>query len=236
MKWRSAIDLSTSTRGSGQTRVLSLLSTKGFLSVLLAFVIAPCVATADDETFEAKPSLMWLSSNTQVSVFGINTAYDSFVGNGEFGIDNWSVSANLLTNQDNDVFGLPQNSEYFNLDVKRRFGNKDKSNLQLGLGWQKLNIESQLEASGPKLSLSGQLNILSSIQLFGSTAYFPSLEDELRSNDATAFEFEAGVLYQPLPSLSVKAGYRIFSLDVENSDIEELGSSSGFLLGTDWSW
>ena len=72
--------------------------------------------------------------------------------------------------------------------------------------------------------------------MFGSTAYFPSLEDQLQSNDATAFEFEAGVLYQPLPSLSVKAGYRIFSLDIEDSNIEELGSSSGFLLGTDWSW
>lgn len=244
MKWRSAIDLSTSNRGSGQTRALGFLPTKfpkniskkTLLSVLFAFVIIPSVATADDELFEAKPALMWLSNSTQISVFDTNTAYDSFVGKGEFGIDNWSISANLLQNQDNDVFGLPENSEFFNLDVKRRFGKKNKSNLELGLGWQKLNIESQLEASGPKLSLTGQLNILSSIQLFGSTAYYPSLEDNLQSNDATAFEFEAGVLYQPLPSLSLKAGYRIFSLDLENSDIEELGSSSGFLLGTDWSW
>ena len=124
MKWCSAIDLSTS-RNSGQVRVSGLVSAKGFLSVLFAFAIAPSIATADDELFEAKPSLMWLSNNTQISVFDTNTAYDSFVGNGEFGIDNWSVSANLLQNEDNDVFGLPENSEYFNLDVKRRFGGKD---------------------------------------------------------------------------------------------------------------
>lgn len=202
---------------------------------LLAGSLLSSSAFADDETFEVRPSLMWLSSETNVSVFD-NSSYDSFLGSGEFWKDNWGVTANLLQNQNDDVFGMPADSEYFNLDVKRRFGNHDKSNVELGLGWQELNIDSQLEASGPKVSLAGRLNLYSSIQLYGTTSYFPELIDELQDNDATAYEVEAGVLYQPLPSLSLKAGYRHFALDLEDPVIEDLGSSSGFLLGTDLSW
>jgi len=193
-------------------------------------------AMADDENFESRPNLMWLSSDTSVSVFG-DSEYDSFLGKGEFWTNNWGVTANLLQNTDNDVFGLPKDSEYFNLDIKRRFGDTDTYNFELGLGWQELSIDSQFEASGPKVSLTGRMSIFDSLQIYGLTSYFPELEDDLQNNDATAYEFEAGLLYQPLPSISLKAGYRHFSLDLENDPIlEELGSSTGFLLGTDWNW
>ena len=178
---------------------------------------------------------MWLSDDVNVAAFD-DTGYESFLGKGEVWNKNWGVSAKLLQNDNNDVFGLPQDSEYFNLDVKRRFGGQDASNFELGLGWQELNIESQLEASGPKVSLSGRLNLFSSFQVYGLTSYFPELEDDLKNNDATAYEIEAGLLYKPLPSLSLKAGYRVFNLDLEDPKIKELGSSSGFLLGTDLSW
>lgn len=201
---------------------------------VLVVTLLASVARADD-VLEIRPNLMWLSGDVNVAVFG-DSEYNSFLGKGELWSDNWGLTANLLQNDNDDVFGLPKDSEYFNLDVKRRFGSLDNSNFELGLGWQQLNIESQLEASGPKLSLSGRLNLKSSVQLYGTTSYFPELEDGLQNNDATAYELEAGVLYQPFPSVSLKAGYRYFSLDLEDPEIEELGSSSGFLLGTNWSW
>lgn len=204
-------------------------------AALLSLLGVASTAFADDDNFEVRPSLMWLSSETNVSVFG-DANYESFLGSGEYWKDNWGVSANLLQNNEDDVFGLPEDSEYFNLDVKRRFGSRDKSNVELGLGWQELNIDSQLEASGPRLSLGGELNILSSIKLYGTTSYFPELDDRSQGNSASAYEVEAGVLYQPLPSLSLRAGYRKFDLDLEDPEIEKLGSSSGFLLGTDLSW
>lgn len=207
-----------------------------FTATLISSPLLPSIATADDELLNIKPNLMWLSDDVNVSVFG-NEHYDSFLGKSEIWTDNWGVSAKLLQNDENDVFGLPADSQYFNLDVKRRvLGSKDKSNLELGLGWQELDIASQLDASGPKVSLSGRFNVLDSLQLYGVTSYFPELEDDVQNSDLTAFEFEAGLSYKPLPSLSFKAGYRIFSLDLENPVIESLGSSSGFLLGTDLSW
>lgn len=206
------------------------------LSGLLLTALGGVALAEDQDPLAPKPSLMWLSDDVNVSVFGTGE-YDSFLGKSEFWTENWGVSAKLLQNDEDDVFGLPKDSQYFNLDVKRRlFGDQDKSNLELGLGWQELDIDSQLEASGPKVSVSGRYNIFDSFQVYGLTSYFPDLVDQLNEGDATGYEFEAGLLYKPLPSLSLKAGYRVFSLDLEDPVIEELGSSSGFLLGTDLSW
>lgn len=208
-------------------------------AAMLLVLFAPPVFAQDyfsrDEALDSKPSLMWLSGDVNVSVFD-NSEYDSFLGKGELWADNWGVSASLMQNDQDDVFGLPEDSEYFNFDVKRRFGSHDKSNIELGLGWQELNIDSQLEASGPRFSLSGRLNLFPSIQIYGLTSYFPELEDDVLKGDVTGYEFEAGLLFQPFPSVSLKAGYRQFELDLEDPEIEKLGSSSGFLLGTDWSW
>ena len=187
------------------------------------------------DAIDIKPSLMWMSGDLAVRGFD-QSQYDSFLGEGEIWSKNWGLSARLLQNDDSDVFGLPENSEYLNLDLKRRFGSQDKSNFELGLGWQELNINEQLDASGPKVSLSGRFNVRKSIQVYGQTAYFPELDNHLGDDDGTAFEFEAGLLYQPIPNVSLKAGYRIFELDMESAETNELGSSSSFLLGTDFSF
>lgn len=211
---------------------IKALVCSGLAMVALLMVVN---AHADDEVSQLKPSLMWLSDDVNVSAFD-DSQYESFLGKGEYWGDKWGITAKLLQNDNDDVFGYPEDSKFFNLDVKRRFGSRDKSNFELGLGWQEFDIESYLEASGPRLSLSGRLNLFSSFQLYGLTSYFPELEDEIQNNNATAYEVEAGFLYSPIPSISLKAGYRHFSLDLDDSYIDEIGSSSGFLLGTDWSW
>lgn len=203
---------------------------------LFAGLIFASVAFAQEEQSDYKPNLMWLSGDVNVSVFG-DGQYDSFIGKSEIWTKNWGVSTKLLQNDNDEVFGLPADSQFFNFDVKRRvLGTQSKSNVQLGLGWQELDIDSQLDASGPKLSLSGRYNFFKSFQVYGETAYFPELDDAIQNSDLTAFEFEAGLLYQPLPSWSFKAGYRVFSLDLDDAELEELGSTSGFLLGSDLSW
>ena len=226
--------------------VLAVKSDRAFFSVMRGVLLFTCSAfllagqvqadeLLDPIQLDNKPSLMWLSTDVNVSSF-TSSNYDSFLGSGELWANNWGVSASLLQNDSDDVFGLPRDSEYLNLDVKRRFGGLESSNFQLGLGWRELNIDEQFEASGPKLSLSGRLNIIHNFKVYGATAYFPELDDELSNSDATAYEFEAGLLYQPIPSISFKAGYRIFELDLADPIIEDIGSSSGFLFGTDVSW
>jgi hypothetical protein len=226
------------TRVQEGTRSLFLHSCYFFTALVIAicFINGAAHAQAEDDPLAAKPNLMWLSDDVNVSVFG-DGQYDSFIGKSEIWTKNWGVSAKFLQNHNDDVFGLPKDSSYFNFDVKHRvFGSEDKSNLELGLGWQEMSIDSQFDASGPKVSLSGRYNVRNSVQVYGLTSYFPELEDELRDGGVSGYEIEAGLLYKPLPSWSLKAGYRVFSLDLEDPIIEELGSSSGFLLGTDLSW
>lgn len=221
---------------SSLASIFEALAVFGALAVSLFFFSTSVSAQAEEDPLSPKPNLMWLSDDVNVSVFG-DGQYDSFLGKSEIWTNNWGVSAKLLQNDNQDVFGLPKDSKYFNFDVKHRlFGSRDKSSLELGLGWQEFDIDSQIDASGPKVSVNGRYNVLSSFQVYGLTSYFPELEDDAQNTDATGYEIEAGLLYRPLPSWSLKAGYRVFSLDIEDPIVEELGSSSGFLLGTDLSW
>ena len=229
----------TMPRGELSARLQKLARALSVFSVLLIsvfFVGSTASAQIEEDPLSPKPNLMWLSDDVNVSVFG-DGEYDSFLGKSEIWTNNWGVSAKLLQNDNQDVFGLPKDSTYFNFDVKHRLlGSQNKSNLELGLGWQELDIDSQLDVSGPKVSVNGRYDVLSGFQVYGLTSYFPELEDDIKSTDATGYEIEAGLLYKPLPSWSLKAGYRVFSLDIADPIIEELGSSSGFLLGTDLSW
>ncbi len=229
----------TMPRGELSARLQKLARALCVFSVLLIsvfFVGSTASAQIEEDPLSPKPNLMWLSDDVNVSVFG-DGEYDSFLGKSEIWTNNWGVSAKLLQNDNQDVFGLPKDSTYFNFDVKHRLlGSQNKSNLELGLGWQELDIDSQLDVSGPKVSVNGRYDVLSGFQVYGLTSYFPELEDDIKSTDATGYEIEAGLLYKPLPSWSLKAGYRVFSLDIADPIIEELGSSSGFLLGTDLSW
>lgn len=215
-----------------QTRK-ALVNTIGVVGL---FLLVFANAHAQDDLLLSKPSLMWLSDDVSLSAFDQASEYQSFLGKSEAWSDKWGVSASLLQNNDDDVFGLPKDSEYINLDVKRRFGSHEKRSLDIGLGWQELNVQSQIEASGPKLSLEGKVSLFDDFQVYGTTAWLPDLDDNLNESNASAYELEAGVLFQPLPSVSLRAGYRHFSLDTDDDLIEQLGSSSGFLLGTDLSW
>jgi len=192
-------------------------------------------ADNEDSPFVVKPTILWLSDEVNLSVLD-DYQYNSFLGSGEVWSKKWGLSTQLLENDANDIFGLPSDSHYFNLDVKRRFGNKEKSNLELGIGWQELSIDSQLDASGPRVSLAGRVQFLKSFKVYGSTSYFPELDDSLNDVNATAYELEAGFLYSPIPSFSLKAGYRVFNLDIDATDIQGVGSTTGFLLGSDLSW
>lgn len=169
-------------------------------------------------------------------VFGGSNFDTNFAGSGEIWINKWGISTQLFENKSSALFGLPTNSEYFNLDIKRLFGNKDQSNFELGLGWQELSIDSQFDASGPRISFGGNLKLLKSFKIYGSTSYFPDLDDSINNNNTTAYEFEAGLLYSPLPSLSLNAGYRAFDPELKDPKIESLNPSAGFLIGSDWSW
>ena len=207
---------------------------KGLLPVcVILSLLFSITSLAKDLVLDYQPELNSFNGQSSLTVFDRT---DSFLGSSEIWLNQWGVSGTLFENKSSDVFGLPSDSQYFNVNIKRRFGSKNRSNLELGLGWQELNIESELDASGPRVSLEGHVKILPSFEFYGSTSYFPELDDSINDSTATAYELEAGLLYSPLPSLSLKAGYRVFNLDLDEPNIRQIDSSAGFLLGSDWRW
>lgn len=221
-------------KGLGLSR---LTMGRALMVCCLSWLALVHTASADDTVFDYQPNLMWLSSDLSVPAFDRSNSYDSsFLGSGEIWSKNWGLSTQLLEN-DNQVFGLPDDSSILSFDVKRRFSVRDNSLIEVGLGWQEFNIESLLESSGPRISLGGSFEFGNAFTVYGSTAWYPDVEDDFRPKQSgQAYELEAGVLYKPLPSLSLKAGYRQFSLDSSDRLLDELGSNSGFLLGSDLSW
>ena len=225
-------------RNRGQKRNISKSKLVLFVTVSLVFMFSSHVRAADEESLlTIKPNILWLSNDINLSVPD-NIAYDSFLGSGEVWYKKWGVSTELIENDQSNIFSLPADSEYFNVDVKRKFGQNNNFNFEVGLGWQEFSIDSQLDASGPRLSLEGNYKLFKSFQLYGSTAYLPDLDDSISDNSASAFQIEAGLLYSPRSALSLRAGYRVFELDLGlgDSGIEDLGSTSGFLFGSDLSW
>jgi hypothetical protein len=234
---------STTNRLTHTERVIKKASQKCWWVrfALSSFAIASSLvfspSHAQDELFDYKPNLMWVSDSLNVPSFDQDASYDSsFLGSGEIWSKNWGLSTQFLENE-NQVFGLPEDSSIFNIDVKRRFAVRDNSQIEVGLGWQEFNIDSLLETKGARISLGGSMDFGSAFTVYGSTAWYPDIEEDFSKGESgSAVELEAGLLYQPFPSLSLKAGYRQFSLDSKSDSIDEIGSSSGFLLGSDLSW
>jgi len=219
----------------GQRYITKRNKCKSFVIIALACLFSFHVNAADDDILKIKPNLLWLSNDVNLPALDENE-YDSFLSSGEIWYKKWGVSSQLIENDAGDIFAHPADSEYFNFDVKRRFGKADSSNFEFGFGWQELSIDSQLDVSGPRVSLAGNYKVFKSFQLYGASAYLPELNDSISDGTASAYEIEAGLLYTPGPFLSLKAGYRVFNLDFDEPIGDPLGSSSGFLLGSDWSW
>lgn len=213
---------------------------KHILGTLIIFFSA---SVAAEDPFASKPNILWWSDDFSLTAQDSSNQYDSFISQTDVWNNDWGFSGKLLQNDD-DLFGIPDNSAYLNIDVKRRFLGNSNNFLAVGLGWQDIDIESRdadsrLEVSGPKLSLEGQFNLFRSMKLYGQTAWFPEMDSTYQEEPASGYEFEAGVMVSPLPALSLKAGFRHFELkydtDTDNSS-DSIGSTSGFLLGSDFSW
>ena len=153
-------------RNRGQKRNISKSKLILFVTVSLVFMFSGHARAADEESpLTIKPNILWLSNDINLSVPD-NTAYDSFLGSGEVWYKKWGVSTELIENDQSNIFSLPADSEYFNVDVKRKFGQNNNFNFELGLGWQEFSIDSQLDASGPRLSLEGNYKLFKSFQLY----------------------------------------------------------------------
>lgn len=128
-------------------------------------------------------------------------------------------------------------SEHLSIDFKRRFLTPtDNGFLSLGAGWQSIDLDSGESSSGLRLTAEGRFGLGGVVSLYGQTSWWPELDDLGTHSNLEGQEFEAGLIYDPAPSLSLKLGFRRFRLGYEQGGIPGSAESEGVILGAGFKW
>lgn len=148
----------------------------------------------------------------------------------------WGVRGGLSLSDIDD--SQLEDRHRFNFDVKRRLiSPTDNTFIAAGLGWENLRLENGENSQGVRLSLEGRLGLGGFATLYGESILLPNLDDADGYRDLSATEFEAGVVFDPLPFVSIRAGYRQFELDYNlSSGRSGESSSQGIIIGTGIHW
>ena len=125
----------------------------------------------------------------------------------------------------------------YNVDVKRRlFSATDNTFFAAGMGWERLRLDNGQSSQGIRLSLEGHIGVAGIARVYGESIWLPSLEDADGYEDLSGMEFETGVVFDPLPFISIRAGYRRLKLDYSFAGSDADNTSQGILIGTGIHW
>ena len=202
------------------------------LPICFFFTNAQALGPIDGEV-----GLYWWQNDFDADISEGEIDAGALGGRGELWFDQkWGVSAQLYRS-DLEEDNL-DDAEYLNIDFKRRiFSLTDNSFLALGLGYQDVNIDND-SSNGARILVEGRVGLGGVVYLYGQTAWFPELEDFSNRSNVDGTEFEAGLSFDPLPFLSVRAGYRKFKIDYTNelNNDDESAKSTGFVIGAGLHW
>lgn len=155
---------------------------------------------------------------------------------GESWWDNkWGIQGGIdLTDIDAPQFDDPKRVSF---DIKRRlFSPTDNTFLAAGLGWESLGLENGETSEGIRLSLEGRMGLAGVATLYGESVWMPKFDSVKGLDDISGLEFETGVVFNPFPFLSIRAGYRRFKLDYNLSGGSGNTTSQGLVIGTGIHW
>ncbi|HED14729.1 MAG TPA: hypothetical protein ENI62_13930 [Gammaproteobacteria bacterium] len=179
---------------------------------------------------------IWWANSFQANNAAGNYSAGGYGIRGNLWLDNrWGLNGTMLQSDLNGI-GLDSNNHY-SFDIQRRiFSLSDNSYIALGLGWEQLNLANDSSA-GSRLQISGRISLLGIAYLYGRSTWLPQLSDFAGYQDVSGTEHEAGISITPFPFLSLRAGYRRFSLDFTNATgLGDSTESNGFILGAGFHW
>jgi len=203
-----------------------------FLPFFIVFTNAHALGPIDGEA-----GLYWWANEFEADISDGEIDAGALGGRGELWLDQtWGLSGQLYRS-DLEEDNL-DDAEYLNIDFKRRvFSLTDNTYLALGLGWQDVDINNE-DSKGARILVEGRVGLGGVVYLYGQTAWLPELDDFNNRSDVDGTEFEAGLSFDPLPFVSVRAGYRKFKIDYTNdlNDNDESAKSTGFVIGAGFHW
>lgn len=149
--------------------------------------------------------------------------------------DSWGLKG-AYYNSDIEQGSL-QNEGRFSLDLKRRLiSPTDNTFLAAGIGWENIQLATGGNSNGLRLSLDGRVGLLGMVSFYGQAAWMPALSDADSFSELSGTEFETGLVLDPLPFLSIRAGFRQFDLDYNSGLGNGSSRTNGLILGTGFHW
>ena len=221
-----------------------------FGALCLAMTALPAAAAGPvDGEFGA---VYWLSDYDGSGV----TALSSDSGSPAFRaslwlFDKYGVKAGVYRSDLDDV-GAIEASSYTSIDVMWRPLSPTSNNyIAVGLGWQEMDLNAiglEGDTSGARVSAEGRVGLGRLFYAYGEGAYMPDLDDANATTvgfgqfeDLSGYEYEAGISWKVAPFINVRAGYRVHSVDFNQTGLDPLlgfgsqfdgtAESSGFLMG-----
>ncbi|MFT5259993.1 MAG: hypothetical protein ACI9J2_001803 [Saprospiraceae bacterium] len=147
----------------------------------------------------------------------------------------WGIQGGISLSDSSS--GQFEDQQRFNFNLNRYlFSPTDNTYISAGLGWENIQLKSGDSTNGLRLSLRGQIGFIGLASLYGQSTWLPTLGDTNDFSNISGTEFETGIVFEPLPFISLKAGYRRFKLDYDFSGSTGGTTSSGFILGTGIHW
>lgn len=154
----------------------------------------------------------------------------------EFWMHRWGVSGEYYGPETEEELGS-SDLRYTALDVKYKVVPATRNTfLALGVGYEDIDLDA-VDTSGFRLVADGRIGFLGMAYAYGKYAYLLDLDDleiggVVLGENGDGNELDLGIGYEPLPVLSVWAGYRQTSLSY---DIPVAGGSfdadtTGFYL------
>ncbi len=131
-----------------------------------------------------------------------------------------------------------QSSGLTNLDFKQRLlSTTGNTIVDAGIGIKTVGIGHNDSRDGLRLSLGGRMGVGDLVTLYGESAWMPGLIESNGFDELSGLEFETGVLFYPLPNMSIRAAYRRLNLDYTLSNGGDTRSlTEGIIFGTGIHW
>lgn len=204
--------------------------------VLVLWGLATTSFAFEDGGFEQAQKTPTLYSGTQSFGSSLGSVSQFNIGQGWLN-NKWQGQSSLYKTKSLDV-GLPDTSQW-SVDITRRLlSGKQNTYLAMGLGWNDIEMAAGESSSGMRFIAEGRVGIYGPAYIFGQAALSPWMTNLGQLVDPFGKELEIGLAVDPLPSLSVRAGYRGYWLDsAEPSSETSLRSQTdGFFIGGGLRW
>lgn len=151
--------------------------------------------------------------------------------------DKWQGQGSLYNTKSLDV-GIADSSQW-SVDITRRLLTAKKNTyLAMGLGWNDVATTAGEKSFGMRFVATGRVGIYGPAYIFGQASLSPWMTSVGQLVNPFGKEIELGLAVDPLPSMSLRAGYRGYWLDSAESlsDPGLRSQTDGFFIGGGLRW